>query len=155
MEVPVFLRVISILLIVIGHFHLFSTWPLSGETTALFLISGISLARFQFKAINERGDARTLVKSVVSIAVPTILYTLLNQILFDRVHWQTMLLISNWFPSNLMGVFAYWYIEVLVQMIIIIGFALSFERVEKHDNCKPVSLPCYGVMCIGCGRHHD
>ncbi|EJM79335.1 amino acid adenylation domain-containing protein [Pseudomonas sp. GM67] len=137
MEVPVLLRVISIILIVIGHLHLFSTWSVVGETTVLFLISGISLARFQFQAINERGNVRTLVRSVVFIAVPTILYTLLNQILFDQAHWQTMLLISNWFPPTMMGGFAYWYVEVLLQMIVIIGFVLSFERVRNIIVANP------------------
>ena len=137
MEVPVLLRVISIMLIVVGHLQLFSTWLVAGETTVLFLISGISLARFQFQAINERGNVHTLIRSVVSIAVPTILYTLLNQMLFDRVHWQTMLLISNWFPPSLIGVFAYWYVEVLLQMILIIGFVLSFERVRNVITANP------------------
>ena len=100
MEVPVFLRVVSIVLIVMGHFNVYSPWPVFGETMALFLISGVSLARFQFKAINEYGSVRTLVKSVASIAVPTILYTALVQMLFDKVHWQSMLLISNWFTAK-------------------------------------------------------
>ncbi|MVV51719.1 amino acid adenylation domain-containing protein [Pseudomonas sp. PB120] len=146
MEVPVFMRVVAILLIVIGHFNLFSQWLLAGETTLLFLISGISLARFQFKAIDERGNVQTLVKSVVSIAVPTILYTVLIQIAFDRIHWQTLLLISNWFPPSVIGVFAYWYLEVLVQMIAIIGFALSFSKVRKIILSNPflylVSASC-------------
>ncbi|MBU6960915.1 amino acid adenylation domain-containing protein [Pseudomonas sp. CVAP len=137
MEVPVFLRVTSIMLIVVAHFNIFSEWQVSGETTVLFIISGLSLARFQFKTISDRGNVRTLVKSVVSIAAPTILYTILIQMLFDRIHWQTLLLISNWFSPNLIDNFAYWYIEVLVQMIIIIGFALSFERVRKTVTSDP------------------
>ncbi|MCK8657003.1 amino acid adenylation domain-containing protein [Pseudomonas umsongensis] len=137
MEVPVFMRVVSIVLIVIGHFHLFSHWPVFGETMTLFLISGVSLARFQFKAINEYGSVRTLVKSVASIAVPTILYTALVQMLFDKVHWQSLLLISNWFTADTVGNFAYWYIELLVQMLVIIGFVLSFERVRNIISADP------------------
>lgn len=137
MEVPVLLRVMSILLIVIGHMDLFSKWLIAGETKVLFIVSGISLARFQLQAINERGNARTLVKSIISIATPTILYAILVQIVFDRVHWQTVLLVSNWFPESVVGPFAYWYIEVLLQMILIIGFALSFERVRKTIMSNP------------------
>ncbi|MEG0860678.1 MAG: amino acid adenylation domain-containing protein [Pseudomonas sp.] len=137
MEVPVFLRVISIILIVIGHLHVFSNWLIAGETTVLFLISGISLARFQFKAIDERGDARMLVKSVASIAVPTLLYTALTQFLFDRIHWQSLLMISNWFPPDLIGPFNYWYIEVLVQMLLILGLVLSFKRVRTTIMSDP------------------
>ncbi|MFY0729819.1 amino acid adenylation domain-containing protein [Pseudomonas sp. NFX15] len=137
MEVPVLLRVMSILLIVIGHFHVFSNWFISGETSVLFIVSGLSLARFQLKAINERGNARALVKSVASIAVPTVLYTILTQILFDRFHWQSILMISNWFTRDAVGDFTYWYIEVLLQMILIIGFALSFERVRKTIMSNP------------------
>lgn len=137
MEVPVLLRVMSILLIVIEHLDIFSKFPLAGETKVLFIVSGISLARFQLQAINERGNARTLLKSIVSIAIPTILYAILIQIVFDRVHWQTVLLVSNWFPERVVGTFTYWYVEVLLQMILIIGFALSFERVRKMIMSNP------------------
>ncbi|WP_397449706.1 amino acid adenylation domain-containing protein [Pseudomonas sp. NA-150] len=137
MEVPVLLRVISIIFIVIGHFNLISGWPVSGETTVLFVVSGISLARFQFQAINERGNAHMLAKSIASIAIPTVLYTLLTQVLFHSIHWQSLVLISNWFPPNLTGGFAYWYIEVLLQMIIIIGCALSFKRVRDIITSNP------------------
>lgn len=137
MEVPVLLRVMSILLIVVGHFHVFSNWFISGETSVLFIVSGLSLARFQLKGIDERGNARTLLKSVASIAVPTVLYTILTQVLFDRIHWQSIFLISNWFTRNDVGDFTYWYIEVLLQMILIIGFALSFDVVRKTIMSNP------------------
>ncbi|WP_392889447.1 amino acid adenylation domain-containing protein [Pseudomonas migulae] len=137
MEVPVLLRVISIFLIVAGHLHLFTKWLVAGETKVLFIVSGLSLARFQLQAINERGNARSLLKSVASIAAPTILYAVLVQAVFDKVHWQTVLLVSNWFPERVVGVFTYWYIEVLLQMILIIGFALSFERVRKLIMADP------------------
>jgi hypothetical protein len=137
MEVPVLLRVMSILLIVIGHFHVFSNWFISGETSVLFIVSGLSLARFQLKGINERGNARALLKSVASIAVPTVLYTILTQVLFDRIHWQSIFLISNWFTRNAVGDFTYWYIEVLLQMILIIGLALSFAPVRRTIMSNP------------------
>ncbi|PPA00031.1 antibiotic biosynthesis protein, partial [Pseudomonas sp. MWU12-2312b] len=137
MEVPVLLRVMSIVMIVVGHFHLFSDWAFFGETAVLFAVSGLSLARFQVQAINERGNASTLLKSMASIAVPTVLYTVLTQVLFDRVHWPSVLMISNWFPPREIGNFTYWYIEVLLQMIVIIGIVLSFERVREIILSKP------------------
>jgi hypothetical protein len=137
MEVPVLLRVISIVLIVVGHLHLFSNWLIAGETKVLFIVSGIALARFQLQAINERGNARALGKSIVTIAAPTILYAVLVQAMFDKVHWQTVLLISNWFPERVVGVFTYWYIEVLLQMIVLIGLALSLEGVRKVIMSNP------------------
>jgi amino acid adenylation domain-containing protein len=137
MEVPVFLRMIAIILIVVGHLSVFDEWIIAGETSVLFMISGISLARFQFKAIDERGDARTLIKSAAAIAVPTLLYTVLVQVMFDQLHWQSLLLVSNWFPTDQVGVFNYWYIEVLVQMLLIIGAVLSFKRVRQAIIANP------------------
>ena len=137
MEFPVLLRVMSILLIVIGHLQLFTDWPIAGETTVLFIVSGISLGRFQLQIITERGSAHTLLKSIVTIAVPTLLYALLIQIVFDRIHWQTVLFVSNWFPERVVGYFNFWYIEVLLQMIAIIGIALSFQRVRKTLMANP------------------
>jgi hypothetical protein len=47
------------------------------------------------------------------------------------------LLISNWFRTEDIGVFTYWYIELLVQMIAIIGLALSFQRVRQAILADP------------------
>jgi len=137
MEMPVFVRMLAIILIVVGHLSGMSPWPIVGETSVLFLVSGISLARFQLKAIETRGDARTLLPSLAAIVVPTVLYTALLQLVFDRVHWQSLLLVSNWFATGEVGLFNYWYIEVLVQMIVIIGLVLSSKRVRQAVNAAP------------------
>ncbi|MBH3426476.1 amino acid adenylation domain-containing protein [Pseudomonas alkylphenolica] len=146
METPVLLRVVCIVLIVVGHFRQFPTWMFGGETSVLFMISGLSLARFQLKAIDERGDARMLVKSVAAIVVPTLLYTALTQAVFDTVHWQSLLLISNWFTQDLVGHFNYWYIEVLVQMLVITRLALSFKRVRAAIMANPFR----SLMVVSC-----
>ncbi|MGE8062872.1 amino acid adenylation domain-containing protein [Pseudomonas sp. NPDC089547] len=137
MEMPVFVRMLAIILIVVGHLSEFDHWLIVGETSVLFLVSGISLARFQLKAIEERGDARTLFRSLAAIVVPTLLYTALIQLVFDRLHWQSLLLVSNWFPASEVSVFNYWYIEVLVQMILIIGLVLSIRRVRQVVLADP------------------
>ncbi|WP_248920569.1 amino acid adenylation domain-containing protein [Pseudomonas entomophila] len=137
MEVPVLLRMLAILLIVAGHFGLFGGWMVTGDTATLFLISGLGLARFQLQAIEERGDARALLRSVAAIAVPTVLYTVLIQCVFDRLHWQSLLLVSNWFAPEQVGLFNYWYIEVLVQMILLIGLVLSIGRVRRALLADP------------------
>jgi len=137
LEMPVLMRMLSILLIVMGHLGVLGKGMITGETTALFLVSGIGLARFQVNAINERGDARVLLKSVLGIALPTLLYTVLVQFLFDTVHWQSLLLISNWFPASLVGHFSYWYIEVLVQMLLIVGLLLSIRPLRLLIMADP------------------
>lgn len=137
MEMPVFVRMLAIILIVVGHLSEFDHWLIVGETSVLFLVSGISLARFQLKAIEERGDARTLLRSLAAIVVPTLLYTALIQLVFDRLHWQSLLLVSNWFPASEVSLFNYWYIEVLVQMIVIIGLLLSIRRVRRVVVADP------------------
>lgn len=137
MEMPVFMRMLAIILIVVGHLSEFDHWLIVGETSVLFLISGISLARFQLKAIEARGDARTLLPSLAVIVVPTLLYTALLQLVFDRLHWQSLLLVSNWFPASEVSLFNYWYIEVLVQMIVITGLVLSIRRVRQAVSADP------------------
>ncbi|MDZ3992076.1 amino acid adenylation domain-containing protein [Pseudomonas sp. Teo4] len=137
MEVPVLLRVLCIILIVVGHFQVVDNWRVVGETSVLFLISGLSLARFQLRAIDERGDARSLVKSVATIAVPTIGYNVLTQVVFDTFHWQSLFLINNWYTAAEVGIFNSWYIEVLLQMIVIIGLVLSIDRVRKWVMANP------------------
>jgi len=147
-EVPVLLRVLSILLIVIGHFHGGEGWPIVGETSVLFAVSGLSLARFQLKAIDEYGSVRTLVRSIAVIVVPTLLYTLLTQIVFGNVHWQAFLLIANWYPPAVTGGFSYWYIELLVQMLAIMAVVLSFARVRALIMADPFRVLVSGACAL-------
>lgn len=147
-EVPVVLRVLSILMIVIGHFHGGSGWPIVGETSVLFAVSGLALARFQLKAIDESGSVRTLMRSIAVIVVPTILYTLLTQVVFGNVHWQAFLLIANWYPPAVTGGFSYWYIELLVQMLAIMAVLLSFARVRAAIMAAPFRLLLTGACVV-------
>lgn len=144
-EIPVLLRVLSILLIVIGHFHGGSGWPIVGETSVLFAVSGLALARFQLKAIDDYGSVRTLLRSIAVIVVPTLLYTLLTQVVFGNVHWQAFLLIANWYPPAVTGGFSYWYIELLVQMLAIMAVVLSFARVRALIMAAPFRVLLAGA----------
>ena len=148
-EIPVLLRVLSILLIVIGHFHGGSGWPIVGETSVLFAVSGLALARFQLKAIDEYGSVRTLLRSIAVIVVPTLLYTLLTQVVFGNVHWQAFLLIANWYPPAVTGGFSYWYIELLVQMLAIMAVVLSFARVRAVIMAAPFRVLLVGACAAG------
>ena len=148
-EIPVLLRVLSILLIVIGHFHGGSGWPIVGETSVLFAVSGLALARFQLKAIDEYGSVRTLLRSIAVIVVPTLLYTLLTQVVFGNVHWQAFLLIANWYPPAVTGGFSYWYIELLVQMLAIMAVVLSFARVRAVIMAAPFRVLLVGAWAAG------
>lgn len=147
-EIPVLLRVLSILLIVIGHFHGGSGWPIVGETSVLFAVSGLALARFQLKAIDEYGSVRTLIRSIAVIVVPTLLYTLLTQVVFGNVHWQAFLLIANWYPPAVTGGFSYWYIELLVQMLAIMAVVLSFARVRAVIMAAPFRVLLVGACAV-------
>lgn len=147
-EIPVLLRVLSILLIVIGHFHGGSGWPIVGETSVLFAVSGLALARFQLKAIDEYGSVRTLIRSIAVIVVPTLLYTLLTQVVFGNVHWQAFLLIANWYPPAVTGGFSYWYIELLVQMLAIMAVVLSFARIRAVIMAAPFRVLLVGACAV-------
>ncbi|MFJ4349225.1 amino acid adenylation domain-containing protein [Pseudomonas sp. NPDC089401] len=147
MDITVFLRMVAIITIVAGHLGLFESGLLMGETTALYLVSGVGLARFQLNLVERRGDARSLLKSMAAIAVPTLLYTGLVQLLFDKLHWQSLLLMSNWFPVAEVGYFNYWYIEVLVQMVLILALVLSIGPVRRRIMANPFGT----LLLAACG----
>lgn len=131
METSVFFRAISIILVVCGHFQLFTFTTSIGAVTGLLVISGLSLARFQFKAVEKIGSITPLVAFMMRVALPTFLYTLLLQWVFSSFRYETLFFFDNFLDPLFNRGFSAWYIELLLQNTAVLAAILAFPAIRS------------------------
>ena len=133
-ETPVFIRAIAICAVVAAHFQLID---FSGAIGALLMVAGHSFARFQLSAIGASGRFSSIYSLVLKVAAPTVLFTLLVQIVFGAYDWTSVLLIQNLIDPHRSQGFDYWFVMVLLQNIAIIAIALSVASIRKFALERP------------------
>ncbi len=138
LDTDVALRAVSIVMIVSQHFGLIS---LLGGAHVLLAAFGFNLARFQVPALGQRGP-RPLLESAARLVVPTLGWTTVVA-LVSPVSIANYLLITNYWTSSA-GETKYWFIEVLVQLLVVFALVVSIrplrERVLEHQVAAGVAL---------------
>jgi amino acid adenylation domain-containing protein len=131
----VFLRAISIIAVVAGHFDL---PDLTGSVRALFVVSGMSFARYLVPQVLRTERVSAIARLVLKIAIPTVLYTLLINVVFGRPRWPGMFLINNLVsPEPQIGGLGFWFIDVLTQCLFFLALLLSVKRVRQAVAKNP------------------
>jgi acyl-CoA synthetase (AMP-forming)/AMP-acid ligase II len=123
-------RAISILLIVLAHFGVLASF---GDNALLLLgVAGANFHRFQLPAVHKASGIRPLVDLAARIVVPSVMFLVLIELVFGHFSWPATLLIGNWFGPEINAGFAYWFIDVYVQLLLIMMLALSFAPVRDY-----------------------
>jgi|GEM_PF-3169576 len=130
----VLVRAISIILVVLDHFKLLS---ISGSTDALFMVAGCSFGTYQLNTICQNNTVTPILKTVGKIFVPVFLYILLLQQVFSEFHWESAFLISNFISPYFDHALTYWFIEILVQIYLILALIFMIKPIRKLALNKP------------------
>ncbi len=140
-ETPILVRALSIVLVVMGHFGL---WDTQGTIKALLIVSGFSFARFQLQAIRRHDSIAPLTHTLVRLALPTLLYTLLLGVtLFRGLRLDTYLLFDNLVDPTING--SPWFIELLLQCMLLTAAPLALRPVRRFALNKPY---LYGLLFL-------
>ena len=129
----VLVRAISIIFVVLDHLHAV-TMP--STTTALMLVSGWSFGRYQISSTYSQESVRPISSTAFKIALPFLLYTLFLQLSLSSFGGASLLMIDNLIsPAYNKGLTA-WYVELLIQIMVIMAALFSFRRVRSlaHDH---------------------
>ncbi len=144
-EMTVLLRAIAICAVVAGHFKLIS---FHGAVAALLVVAGHSFGRFQVNSIANTGRISSILQLMTKIAIPTILYTLLVQTVFQEYYLPSILLLANFFhhPQG----FDYWFVAVLIQNLAIFACLLSIRSVRQYVIQRPfvTALLIFGITYL-------
>jgi amino acid adenylation domain-containing protein len=129
----VLIRAISIIFVVLDHLHAVTV---PSTTTALMLVSGWSFGRYQISSTYSQESVRPILSTAFKIALPFLLYTLFLQLSLSSFGGASLLMIDNLIsPAYNKGLTA-WYVELLIQIMVIMAALFSFRRVRRlaHDH---------------------
>ncbi|MFN3880719.1 MAG: acyltransferase family protein [Nitrincola lacisaponensis] len=128
-DLPTLLRLIAITLIVAGHFDLFKYG--GGGAALLMVIVGYNIATFKLPKVLESGSVKPIAIMIIKVMIPTIAYTLLLHLVFGPFRYQELLLISNFYTEHHPNGFHYWFIEVYIQVQIMLLALLALQPVRS------------------------
>lgn len=133
METSVVLRALAIVGVVGTHVGLFD---LLGGAHLLLAIAGFNFARFQLTSGDQRHHLRRAFATIGRIAVPTMAYVGLLYLASDRYTVANVLLTNNYLAD---GVWRYWYwfVEVLVQVLLLAAVAFAVPGVRRLERRHP------------------
>ncbi|HUP85012.1 MAG TPA: AMP-binding protein [Acidimicrobiales bacterium] len=138
-ETTVALRAGALGLIVATHAGL---TDLRGGAHVLLAIAGWNFARFQLPATPTR-----LATSVARVALPTIVWIALLLIVTDDYALHNLLLVHSqvgpepWDPR-----WRYWFVEALVQTLVVGGALLCVPVVRRSERRHPFSFPMTALL---------
>jgi non-ribosomal peptide synthetase component E (peptide arylation enzyme) len=142
-EPSVILRTLAITSVVLNHTGaLDSYFPIDGAAFLLLVPAGYSFARFQLQRVLESGRAAHALGTLPRVIVPTVLVLVAQQARHHELHLSQLFLYNNFVSPP--GGFNYWFIEVYVQVHLLLALLLSVRALHaplgKHPYTSSVAL---------------
>ncbi|MFN6121146.1 MAG: AMP-binding protein [Actinomycetes bacterium] len=133
------LRAVSILTVVAGHMIL---GPSMGGAHLLLAVAGYNLSRFLLDVEPARRRWRAAGRSLGRIAIPAMAWVAAGMVLFDVYSWQTLLLVNDLFgpAEHLDEVWNFWFLEVLVQLTVLLMVGLSIPFLRAWERRRPYAF---------------
>lgn len=150
METGVVLRALAIVLIVGSHT---GALAIGGGAHLLFAAAGFNMARFQLAS-------GTWARSIARVAVPSMIWIGGVAALRDDFDLAHALLLHGWIGGP--GRWAYWFVEVLVQVLVVLALAFRVPAVRRFERRHPFGLPALLLVptlavrfdLVELGTHH-
>lgn len=140
-EPAVLLRALAITSVVLNHTGVLESYfPIDGAAFLLLVPAGYSFARFQLQRVLESGRAAWALSTLPRVIVPTLLVLLIQQARHRELVLSPLLMYNNFVKPP--EVFSYWFIEVYVQIHLLLALALSVQALHaplrKHAYSSSV-----------------
>jgi acyl-CoA synthetase (AMP-forming)/AMP-acid ligase II/acyl carrier protein len=151
-ETGVAVRAAAIIAIVGSHVELFAVL---GGAHVLLALAGHSFGRFQLTHAPRRERRRHLLRSTARVALPSMFWIALVALLFGDLARSNLVLLSTalgpeeWGPH-----WHYWFVETVVQTLLVLGALLSVPLVERAERRWPFGL-AVGMAGLGLLTRYD
>jgi peptidoglycan/LPS O-acetylase OafA/YrhL len=160
METNVALRAVAAVLVVGTHAGAF---PLQGGAHLVLAVAGFNFARFSVPPAGSSGLRRHL-ETVARIAVPSVLWLVALFVSpLEAFSLPKALLVNNYAGT---GLWEYWYVEVIVQILMLLALVLLLPAVRSIEQRRPyefafalfvaslaIRFDVFGMFGGGLGRH--
>ena len=134
METSVLLRAVSICLVVLWHMEVLFI----PATSMLFVLSGVSFARFLAPSIRSTGDIRPVMVFILSFGVPTLLWQVARFILVGDSWWPQLFMLGTLIPSPEFPLWPFWYLDVLMMNLLFVSGV--WLGIYKWQQCQKNTL---------------
>lgn len=152
-EPSVLLRALAIVSVVFNHAGVFQNlFAIDGAAMMLLLPAGYSFARFQLQRVLQSGQARMALAALPRVMVPALLLIALQQIRHHSFEPSALFMFHNFLPPS--AVFGYWFIEVFVQIHLLLALLLWVPPIRAGLQRKPWAasmLTLLGSMLLSVG----
>lgn len=138
-ETGVVIRALAIMAIMADHFELVD---LLGGAHVLLAAAGYNFSRFTAGAIARQDSSAPIAPVLVRIAAPTSIWVALVALLKADVDWSVVFYVSH-LDRNAVG--GYWFIEVLVQILLVAALLFSVPALRRIHRSSPY-LFAVGVL---------
>lgn len=119
----------------LGTFVYSSNW---GAAYFLYMLAGYSVVRFQWPEIDRSGSVKTILNTVLRVAIPTILVTMFMQFWAHKFELKPLLLISNFFDASKLWVAYYYFAEIYIQLLLLAALMFSIPAFRKIFRENPL-----------------
>ena len=135
-EASIFLRVIAILGVVATHSGVSA---MGGGTLLLFALIGYNMGRFKSKEFFE-GNIWPWIKSFsIIILIPYYALVVASTLVWRKsFEVDALLLYANLVNARITVLFPFWFVQVLLQCLIIFGLIFSLPSLRRYASTSPV-----------------
>ncbi|WP_444995794.1 AMP-binding protein [Aliikangiella sp. IMCC44359] len=133
-EMSIFLRALAILCVVATHSGI---EVLGGGTLLLIFLVGFNMARFRFDDFREDGAWRSIFRYSITLLVPYYLLTIVYFAWNRSFEIDVILLYANLMIAKITVIFPFWFVQILVQCLVIIGLLFSIKSIRDKMKESP------------------
>lgn len=136
-ENSIFLRVLAILGVVATHS---GAEAFGGGTLLLFMLIGFNIARFKSEDFMAGRAWPWIAKYLAVILVPYYIFLLLFSVWNKTFYLDSLLLYTNLVEARILVVFPFWFIQVLVQCMLMFGVMFSIPWFRNKVKAEPIQF---------------
>jgi len=137
LDSDVLLRALAIALLVFNHSHPTGVYP--GGMALLLLLSGYSFARFGVREKAAAQTRRSLLHLGLRVGLPALALVVFAQLVEQRFNLLELLFVRNWFTVERIAHFPIWYVQVLLQMLLLVYLAFCIPGVGEAFRRRPLA----------------
>lgn len=147
LESSVFLRIAAIIGVVATHS---GQVALSGGTLLLFMLIGYNLARFKSEQLASGNVWPWILRYLAVVLVPYYAFVLFYSLWNKLFHLDWLLLYTNLVEARILLVFPFWFVQVLVQCMVLLGIVFSLAPIRRLASRDPYrfSMIALGVLML-------
>jgi amino acid adenylation domain-containing protein len=128
-EIPILIRALAILLVVAGHADADTAVT---ATNTLFLISGVSFARFLLPGIDATGDLGPTFRFIAKFGIPAGLWMLATAVKYKHFWIPDLLLAGTMFQDPDSPHFTFWYLDILAASVLLLAVFAKIRHLRRR-----------------------